>query len=68
MFQSLDRAYKRSDSMVAGAASAHVNGFNPSIGLTSVPTVSVGSGTASFNSFNPSIGLTSVPTNFEYFG
>src|SRR6266852_2971301 len=36
-FQSLNRAYKRSDH-IFGTRSSKVTGFNPSIGLTSVPT------------------------------
>ena len=40
MFQSLDRAYKRSDVRLA-MSPLRINGFNPSIGLTSVPTLSL---------------------------
>ena len=38
MFQSLDRAYKRSDRSSRSGIEDEHNGFNPSIGLTSVPT------------------------------
>ncbi len=40
-------------------------GFNPSIGLTSVPTTSPYRNTSRSISFNPSIGLTSVPTEIR---
>ena len=37
-FQSLDRAYKRSDEEDIDFIDAEIESFNPSIGLTSVPT------------------------------
>jgi len=37
LFQSLNRAYKRSDTPKS-APTSNNSGFNPSIGLTSVPT------------------------------
>src|SRR5712692_5899745 len=37
-FQSLNRAYKRSDNMIYHGATTYQVRFNPSIGLTSVPT------------------------------
>ncbi len=63
MFQSLNRAYKRSDGTSMIGQGEWKGSFNPSIGLTSVPTErpSMSPSPAS-SSFNPSIGLTSVPT------
>ncbi len=61
-FQSLNRAYKRSDQPGRLQQGVEAGGFNPSIGLTSVPTgVAVGDSRPGCR-FNPSIGLTSVPT------
>ncbi len=40
-FQSLNRAYKRSDLLYIDAPMLSLDGFNPSIGLTSVPTISL---------------------------
>src|SRR5712692_7322437 len=62
MFQSLNRAYKRSDFKNHHWIHSHWKGFNPSIGLTSVPTTSYSFLPAYERGFNPSIGLTSVPT------
>ncbi len=42
LFQSLNRAYKRSDSRFPVAIVELVYRFNPSIGLTSVPTARKG--------------------------
>jgi len=39
VFQSLNRAYKRSDAAVFRRAPYRHYSFNPSIGLTSVPTM-----------------------------
>src|SRR5713226_943143 len=86
-FQSLNRAYKRSDGtrcsqsriecsvsipqsglqafrlQVLAATASIPSCFNPSIGLTSVPTQLLQNlEHSSRTGFNPSIGLTSVPT------
>ncbi len=61
-FQSLNRAYKRSDNGDDSPDSIVIRGFNPSIGLTSVPTSLPALLLLFFGGFNPSIGLTSVPT------
>src|SRR6266849_6479081 len=64
-FQSLNRAYKRSDLLYIDAPMLSLDGFNPSIGLTSVPTISLNPLFRDIaGRFNPSIGLTSVPTCF----
>src|SRR3989442_588677 len=42
--------------------------FNPSLGLTSVPTIVLYGDINLDNGFNPSIGLTSVPTGPFYTG
>jgi len=61
-FQSLNRAYKRSDSTCAVSPAPGCCRFNPSIGLTSVPTTRRPRWARQTCCFNPSIGLTSVPT------
>src|SRR6266849_5183149 len=61
-FQSLNRAYKRSDIFPFLPCLKIGRSFNPSIGLTSVPTVPPKRKAVKLCSFNPSIGLTSVPT------
>src|SRR6266849_4818698 len=62
-FQSLNRAYKRSDMVPHPLGNVELNGFNPSIGLTSVPTIQDNFQSWMSWRFNPSIGLTSVPTS-----
>jgi len=62
VFQSLNRAYKRSDCSEVAASLRPQSGFNPSIGLTSVPTLKRRTFGFLDRGFNPSIGLTSVPT------
>ncbi len=63
VFQSLNRAYKRSDLACQTSTGGHYCCFNPSIGLTSVPTETARLFGVHPGSFNPSIGLTSVPTS-----
>ena len=66
-FQSLNRAYKRSDLSGCSPIGSSFARFNPSIGLTSVPTHHYTTIPASLcGCFNPSIGLTSVPTPSSY--
>src|SRR6266849_6503251 len=67
-FQSLNRAYKRSDIFPFLPCLKIGRSFNPSIGLTSVPTVPPKRKAVKLCSFNPSIGLTSVPTEYISLG
>ncbi len=63
VFQSLNRAYKRSDNIGKLPKIVVYLSFNPSIGLTSVPTINTRLiSVITSTGFNPSIGLTSVPT------
>ncbi len=62
LFQSLNRAYKRSDAARLNISLRYLDRFNPSIGLTSVPTSNCSTCKCIGFCFNPSIGLTSVPT------
>ncbi len=64
-FQSLVRAYKRSDIAPSEQMPLQQHCFNPSFGLTSVPTVGDQGHRVVRVRFNPSFGLTSVPTKGE---
>ena len=56
----------RSLELAARARRSMPNGFNPSFGLTSIPTEQPGHGVQHDGGFNPTFGLTSIPTPWLY--